>query len=80
MGQITHNDTTVLEQIQEKIKKAPHNWAEMIADRMGKNVISVYAYANGTRGLRRGYPVEVLKHLNELIEEKNSEIEKVLQK
>ncbi len=68
----------VLQQIHEKIKKAPHNWAELVADKMGKSEVTIYAYANGTRGLRRGYPVEVLKHLNLIVADRESEIEKVL--
>lgn len=77
MGKITHSNT-VIDEIQKKIAHAPHNWASVVAAKMGKSETTIYAYANGTRGLRRGYPVEVLKHLNEIIAKQEVEIEKIL--
>jgi len=46
---------------------------------MGKSVASVYAYARGEKGMRKGYPREVLKHLNQIIKEDQNETKKVLQ-
>ena len=45
---------------------------------MEKSVKSIYAYSRGERGVRRGYPVEVLTHLTKLVEERNEEIKKAI--
>jgi hypothetical protein len=69
----------LIKTIQEKMPEAPHNWAEIVAEKMGKSVASVYAYARGEKGMRKGYPREVLKHLNQIIKEDQNETKKVLQ-
>lgn len=74
MEQTTHS---IVQAISKKINKAPHDWKKTIADKMEKSEHSVYAYSRGLRGIRRGYPLEVLKHLNTLIEEQQKEIEKL---
>jgi hypothetical protein len=79
MTQITQNNLLV-EKIAEQIKKAPHDWAEKIAAKMGKGAGSVYAYSRCERGVRRGYPVEVLKHLTQLVSEREKEQEKLIKK
>jgi|GEM_PF-7105784 len=69
----------LISKIQEKMPEAPHNWAEIVAEKMGKSVASIYAYARGEKGMRKGYPREVLRHLNQIIEEDKNETLKVLQ-
>lgn len=76
MGQITQNQLLV-EKIAELIKKAPHDWADTIASEMGKCTGSVYAYSKCERGVRRGYPVEVLKRLTKIVNEKEKELKKL---
>lgn len=63
----------VLTKIKELIPQAPADWAQKIAKELDKSVDSVYSYANGTRGLRRGYPQKVLASLKKMIEEKQTE-------
>lgn len=78
MKQITQNSNDlVLEKIQKLLNDAPHDWAERIADKMGKCPGSVYAYSKGERGLRKGYHIEVLKQLTEMVKEKEREIKKL---
>jgi hypothetical protein len=78
MVQITQNSTDlVLEKIQKLLNNAPHDWADRIAAKMGKGTGSIYAYSKGERGVRRGYPVEVLRHLTEMVKEKEKEIKKL---
>ncbi|HKI90118.1 MAG TPA: hypothetical protein VKA38_13900 [Draconibacterium sp.] len=76
MEKINSNDL-IIRKISELIPEAPHDWAKIIAKKMGKTEVSIYAYARGERGLRRGYPLQLLKHLNELVIEKEQEIEKI---
>jgi imidazole glycerol phosphate synthase subunit HisF len=76
MEQNTQN-ILLIEKIAELIKKAPHDWAERIAEKMGKGAGSVYLYSKCERGMRRGYPLEVLKHLTEMVKEKEKEIKKL---
>ena len=76
MEKINSNDL-IIQKISELIPEAPHDWAKIIAKKMGKTEVSIYAYARGERGLRRGYPLQLLKHLNKLIAERNQEIEKI---
>jgi hypothetical protein len=76
MEQNTQN-TLLVEKMAELIKKAPHDWAEKIAANMGKCAGSVYAYSKCERGVRKGYPVEVLKQLTEIVKEKEKEIKKL---
>lgn len=68
----------VILKIEELKKRAPHDWAERIASTMGKKTVSIYAYANGTRGARRGYQVVVLKHLKKMVNEFEKEAEKLI--
>jgi hypothetical protein len=70
-------DNLITQKIAEQIPHAPHDWAKRIAKKMGKTEVSIYAYARGERGMRRGYPLELLKHLNKLIVEKKQKIEKL---
>lgn len=72
MEQTTHK-SIVVEKIAELIKKAPSDWAEQIAEKMGKCTGSIYYYASGKRGNKKGYPLEVLKHLNQIVIEKEKE-------
>lgn len=74
MEQITH---TIVQAIAAKRKEAPHDWAEQIAEKMDKSVQTVYAYSRGLRGIRHDYPMQVLEHLNTLIEERNAKLEKL---
>jgi hypothetical protein len=69
----------ILQKISELIKNAPDTWAETIAIKMGKSVNSVYAYARGDRGLKKGYHKEVLKFLKEIIASEKLENEKLIQ-
>jgi transcriptional regulator with XRE-family HTH domain len=81
---IAHFSDTIKEAL-DKINKlkdeAPRDWAEQIAKRMGKSVSTVRDYANGaSKGIRNGGTLEVLKHLNDLISERNKEIKKEINK
>lgn len=64
--------------IKERINEAPHDWAKIIAERMGKSVESVYAYCRYDRGIKRKYPREVLRHLNQIIEQDKKETQIIL--
>lgn len=78
MEQTTQNSNDlVLEKIQKLLNDAPHDWAERIAERMGKCAGSVYAYSTGVRGIRKGYHIEVLRQLTEMVKEKEREIKKL---
>jgi imidazole glycerol phosphate synthase subunit HisF len=76
MEQNTQN-ILLVEKMAELIKKAPHDWAERIAEKMGKGAGSVYLYSKCERGMRRGYPLEVLKQLTEMVKEQEKEIKKL---
>lgn len=80
MAQInyTEQNTRILEKIEELIAVSPSNWADLVSGMMGKSVSSVRCYARGTKGLRKGRHVEVLKHLNMIMEKQKKEIEKEL--
>lgn len=80
MVKITH-DIMISKKIAALAKKAPSDWAEQIAVLMGrKSVQSIYYYAAGQRGVKKGYPLEVLKHLNRIVQEKDKRTEKELKK
>lgn len=68
----------VLIKIKKLIPEAPAEWAKQIAGEMGKSVDAVYSYANGTRGVRRGYPEKVLASLIRMIEAKKSETKSLI--
>lgn len=78
MEKITYKEQ-LIKTIQEKKCRAPHDWAVLVAKKMGKSVPSIYAYARGEKGMRKGYPREVLRHLNQIIEKDKNETLKVLQ-
>lgn len=67
----------VINRIQELIPQAPSNWVKIVADRMGKSEASIRGYATGTKHPRSEKPIEVLKHLRAIIEERRLEIEKL---
>lgn len=56
--------------------QVPRNWAGKVAERMNKSIPCVYAYSRGERGVKSGYPLQVLKHLLTIKEETEIEIEK----
>lgn len=60
-----------------KKKKAPHNWKEIVAGRMGVEPETVGAYSRGKRGIQNGKMIEALKILNEVIDEHNITIQKL---
>ena len=68
----------ILNKISELIKKVPDTWANTIAGRMGKSVSSVYAYASGERGIRKGKHKEVLRILIELAENEQAETKQLI--
>jgi len=68
----------VIDKIQELIPDAPGDWVEQIASKMGKSTESVYAYARGDRGARKGYHKTVLRHLKELVAEEMKQTKKLL--
>jgi len=70
----------LVEKMEELIKKAPHDWAERIAEKMGKGAGSVYLYSKCERGMRRGYPLEVLRQLTEMVSEREKEQQKLIKK
>lgn len=72
----TANNLKVIQAINEKRKEAPTDWAEQISVKMNKSVESIWAYARGERGIRSGFHIEVLNHLNIILEEKEIEIQK----
>ncbi len=80
MTQINYieQNARILEKIEELIPVSPSNWADLVAGMMGKSVSSVRCYARGTKGLRKGRHIEVLKHLNAIAEKQKNEIEKEL--
>ena len=59
----------VLEEITRLKKKAPVGWAGLIAKKMGKEPVTIYAYAGGRIGKKSGNQKEVLKYLKELVAE-----------
>jgi hypothetical protein len=73
MEKITYKEA-LAQKIAEKIPEAPHNWAEIAAERMGKHVSSVYAYARCEKGVRRGRSAELLKLLNQMIDNQKKEL------
>ena len=68
----------ILEKIQELVPQAPDDWAVRISEIMGKSRESIYAYARGDKGVRKGYPREVLRHLIDIIDEETRKTEKLL--
>lgn len=68
----------IIEKIKELTPQAPPDWADKIATQMVKSVDSVYAYARGDRGIRRGYHKEVLRILKELVAEENERTKELL--
>lgn len=72
------NKAQIIEKIKELIPDAPGDWAEQIAEKMGKSTESVYAYARGDRGSRTGFHKEVLRHLKVLVANETKEIKKLL--
>ena len=72
----TANDLKVIQSINQKRKEAPSDWAEQISVKMNKSVESVWAYARGERGIRSGFHIQVLNHLNTILEQKEIEIQK----
>lgn len=68
----------IIKKISELIPLVPDTWADTIAARMGKSTQSVYAYARGDRGTRKGYHKDVLRFLYEIIENEKRETQKLI--
>jgi hypothetical protein len=62
-----NTNAEILQSIKELIAIAPDNWADLVAAQMGKSKDSVWYYANGKRGLKKGYHKDVLRLLTEVI-------------
>ena len=68
----------VLQAIKEMIKYAPADWAQQVATEMGKTKASVYAYAKGDRGVRRGMHIAVLTILKKIEETEQARTQELL--
>lgn len=62
-----NNNAEILQTIKELISVAPENWAFYVAVKMGKSQASVWYYARGKRGLKKGYHKDVLRLLTEFL-------------
>lgn len=69
----------ILAQIAELIPQAPEFWMDAIAGRMDKKRTSIFYYAKGERGMRKGYHEEVLLHLTDLVEKEKERKNSVIQ-
>ena len=56
----------IVERIKEVKADVPSDWAEKIAERMGKEPVTIRAYARGERGIKKGQHIKLLQHLIEL--------------
>ena len=65
----------VVKKIQNLKAEAPRNWASTIAERTGFSYSYIIAIAAGTKG--RDAALEVLKHLHDIVDERNREIKKL---
>lgn len=74
---MTKNDIDILQKIKELIPQAPGYWVDVISSKMKRTRASVYYYANGERGIRKGCHKEVLRLLMELVEKENKSIRKL---
>lgn len=74
MEQSTHD---IVQKISELKKEVPSDWAERIAKDMQKSVTLIRYYALGQRGIKKGYPLEVLKRLTVIHKNHISEIKKL---
>lgn len=74
---MTQNDIDILQKIKELIPQAPGYWADVISSKMKRTLASVYYYANGERGIRKGCHKEVLRLLIELVEKENKNVRKL---
>lgn len=72
------NNEEIFKSIKELILLAPDYWADVVAAKMGKKRGAIYYYANGQRGLRKGYHKDVLRYLTELINEEKKEALKLI--
>ena len=61
------NNAEILKSIKELISVAPDNWADLVAAKMLKSPASIWYYARGKRGLKKGYHKDVLRILTDVI-------------
>jgi hypothetical protein len=64
-----NTNAEILQSIKELIAIAPDNWADQVAAKMKKSKDSVWYYANGKRGLKKGRHRDVLRLLTEVIKQ-----------
>lgn len=67
----------IVHKISEIKEQVPSDWADVIAIKMGKEPVTIRAYARGTRGTRRGYPLQVLEHLQEYFKEHSLKVKQL---
>lgn len=75
---LTKDDKAVIREISRLRKSVPAYWLDVVAEKMGKSVSAIRAYSNGTRGIKEGSHIQVLRILKEIIEKKNREIKCIL--
>ena len=71
------NTQQVVRKISELKEQVPSDWAERISEKMGKSPESVWAYARGERGVRKGCHLQVLRYLTAIHKEHMREIQKL---
>lgn len=76
--EIINEKEEILKKISELIPQAPIYWAASIAVLMGKKQKTIYAYANGERGVRSGHHKHVLLYLKEMVAEEKKLTQKLL--
>lgn len=60
MTQSTHE---IVLKISKLKKEVPNDWAERIGKQLNKSPTLIRYYSRGERGVKKGYPLQVLKHL-----------------
>lgn len=65
----------VIKKITELIPDAPRNWATLVSERTGYSYSYVIEIKSGKKG--KDAALKVLKHLREIVDERNKEIKKL---
>lgn len=65
--------------IKDLIKDAPENWIELLAQKSGKKINTVKSYLYNGRGSKKQLG-PLLKYMNEIVDEFNTELKEELAK